>query len=80
MSNQEITLADTEKLDKNSISPPLADPILKLIFESVHTGGLAVESLLNSTLLNSGDPPIAEVVSVTPQKIAQGEGERSYRY
>ena len=41
MSDRETTLADTEKLGKSSISPPLADPILKLIFESVHAGGLA---------------------------------------
>jgi hypothetical protein len=59
--------------------PPLADPVITAIFQDVNVCGLAMKSLLNASLADSDDALISDVVTVTPQRIHTGTGERGYR-
>ncbi|MDR1545926.1 MAG: Rpn family recombination-promoting nuclease/putative transposase [Deltaproteobacteria bacterium] len=58
---------------------PLDDPLFTSIFRDVKCSGLAIKSLLNATLADSGDKPIGEVLTVTPQKVHTGSGWHGYR-
>ncbi|MDR0671481.1 MAG: Rpn family recombination-promoting nuclease/putative transposase [Oscillospiraceae bacterium] len=59
--------------------PPLADPVITAIFQDASVSGLAMKSLLNASLADSGDALISDVVTVTPQRVHTGTGERGYR-
>jgi hypothetical protein len=59
--------------------PPLADPVITAIFQDASVSGLAMKSLLNANLADSGDALISDVVSVTPQRVHTDTGERGYR-
>jgi len=58
---------------------PLSDPVFTAIFQNAEVSGLAMRSLLNATLEDSGDRPISEVVAVTPQAIHSDTSSRGYR-
>ena len=60
---------------------PLADPVAAAIFKDVIVSGLAVQSLTNAVLKNRGRPPVAEICSVTPQRVhpTSGKNSRFYR-
>ena len=76
---------DTLPFDPNSeldarVTPtPLSDPVLTAIFQNAEVSGLAIRSLINATLEDSGDKPIREVVSVTPQSVHSETSTRGFR-
>ena len=61
------------------VPTPLSDPIFTAIFQSVEVSGLAMRSLINATLEDSGDRLIGEVVSVTPQSVHSETSPRGFR-
>ena len=61
------------------VPTPLSDPVLMAIFQDVDVSGLAMGSLVNATLEDSGDKPIGRILSVTPQSLHPTTGERGYR-
>ena len=79
MDDLEAMLADIAKSDESSSLSPLADPVFTGICDNVDTIDLGLESLVNAVLFDSGDPPIAKVLNVTPQRVTRGEGERTCR-
>jgi hypothetical protein len=54
------------EFDLNIVPPPLADPVFLEIFLDSEVSGLAMKSLLNACLADSGDEQIGNVVTVTP--------------
>jgi len=68
-----------EGLDARVTPTPLSDPVLAAIFQDVEVSGLAMGSLLNATLDDSGDMLVGDVISVTPQRVNSGTGTRGYR-
>ena len=68
-----------EGLDAHVTPTPLSDPVLAAIFQDVEVSGLAMRSLLNATLEDSGDMLVGDVISVTPQRVHSGTGMRGYR-
>ena len=73
--NKKIT--DTD--DLNFTPPPLADPVITAIFQDASVSGLAMKSLLNASLADSGDTLISDIITVTPQRVHGNTGERGYR-
>jgi hypothetical protein len=63
-----------------SLTSPLADPVAVAIFQDAHVSGLATKSLVNAVLADLGRPPIATILSVTPQRVrpSEGKGQRFY--
>ena len=53
------------ELDADITPTPLSDPVVTVIFQNAEVSGLAMQSLLNATLGDSGDKPIGKVISVT---------------
>jgi hypothetical protein len=53
----------------------LADPVVAAIFQDANVSGLATKSLANAVLDDLGRPPIAKVLSVTPQRVHASEGK-----
>ena len=68
-----------EELDMHVTPTPLSDPVFEAIFQDAEVSGLAMKSLLNATLEDSGDAPVGDVISVTPQRVHTGTGTRGYR-
>ncbi|MDR2648130.1 MAG: Rpn family recombination-promoting nuclease/putative transposase [Clostridiales bacterium] len=54
----DLTFDPYEELDPRIVPPPLADPVFSAIFQSAEVSGLAMKSLLNATLEDSGDTSI----------------------
>ena len=69
----------SEELDEWITPTPLSDPVLTAIFQNVEVSGLAMRSFLNATLEDSGDTPVSEVVTVTPQSIHSETSSRGFR-
>jgi flagellar biosynthesis/type III secretory pathway protein FliH len=68
-----------EELDAAVTPTPLADPVFTAIFQNAEVSGLAMKSLLNATLEDSGDKPVGEVISVTPQSVHSETSPRGFR-
>jgi hypothetical protein len=68
-----------DELDAAVTPTPLSDPVFTAIFQNADVSGIAMKSLLNATLEDSGDKPVSEVISVTPQSVHSGTSERGYR-
>lgn len=79
MNYDELELNPGDKKTMDVVPTPLSDPVLEAIFQDANVSGLAVWSLINATLLDSGDKPISEILSVTPQKVHPTTGGRGYR-
>ena len=58
---------------------PLSDPVFNAIFQNAEVSALAMRSFINATLEDSGDRPISEVVSVTPQSVHSSTSPRGFR-
>jgi len=65
--------------DDGNPLPPLADPILGVIFRSVEEGGLAMHGLSNDILRDSGDKTIKAIVDMKVQHFQPGGTGRSFR-
>jgi len=77
---EETLLFDPDdELDARITPTPLSDPVFEAIFQDAEVSGLAMKSLLNATLEDSGDMLVGDVISVTPQKVHSGVGTRGYR-
>ena len=79
-------MADDTTKNKNNEEPdewitptPLSDPVLTAIFQNAEVSALAMKSLLNAVLMDSGDTPISEVVSVVPQAVHSDTSPRGFR-
>ncbi|MDR0395945.1 MAG: Rpn family recombination-promoting nuclease/putative transposase [Oscillospiraceae bacterium] len=59
--------------------PPLADPVNAEIFSSKEQAGLAMQTLLNDVLEDSGDTRIGKIITLIPQKYKPAAQGRSYR-
>ncbi|GHV07431.1 hypothetical protein FACS1894217_08280 [Clostridia bacterium] len=59
--------------------PPLADPVISMIFKNEDVSGLAMLELVNAVLADSGDKPISQIINVTPQPFYPDAQSRSYR-
>jgi hypothetical protein len=70
---------DLGESDPGKTPSPLADPVLMAIFQDVAVSGLAMKSLLNANLADSGDVLINDVQSVTPQRVHTDTSGRGYR-
>jgi hypothetical protein len=46
--------------------PPLADPVISMIFKNEDVSGLAMLELVNAVLADSGDKPVSKILNVTP--------------
>jgi predicted transposase/invertase (TIGR01784 family) len=68
-----------DELDIRITPPPLADPVFSKLFQNAEVGGLAMKELLNATLEDSGDVPIGDIISLTPQSLHSDTSERAYR-
>jgi len=68
-----------EELDVWITPTPLSDPVITAIFQNAEVSGLAMRSFLNATLGDSGDNPVREVVTVTPQSIHSETSSRGFR-
>ena len=69
----------TGELDARVTPTPLSDPVITAIFQNADVSGLAMRSLLNATLDDSGDSLVSEVVSVTPQSVHTDTSMRGFR-
>ncbi|MCL1913017.1 MAG: hypothetical protein FWG10_03830 [Eubacteriaceae bacterium] len=58
---------------------PLSDPVFTAIFQNAAVSGLAMKSLLNAAMDDSGDKAVGEVISVTPQSVHSETGMRGFR-
>ena len=58
--------------------PPLADPVNAEIFSSVEQAGLAMRTLLNDVLDDSGDFRIEKILYLIPEKYIPSTPDRSY--
>ena len=58
---------------------PLSKPILEAVFQNADVSGLAVKSLINAVLMDSGDKPIGDVMSVIPELVHTETSSRGYR-
>ena len=75
-----LIINDTGSVLENWITPtPLSDPVFAKIFQNAEVSGIAVRSLINATLEDSGDRQIGAVVSVTPQSIHSDTSPRGFR-
>ena len=80
MTNETLSSFDPDvELEAWIMPTPLSDPVFTAIFQSADVSGLAMKSLLNATLEDSGDKPVSEVISVTPQSIHAETSMRGYR-
>ena len=79
MTNESGLFDQGYELDEWITPPPLSDPVLTAIFQNAEVSGLAMRSFLNATLEDSGDKPISEVVTVTPQSIHSETSSRGFR-
>ena len=79
MIDDELKLYPDDEAAANIVPTPLSDPVLMAIFQDVDVSGLAMGSLVNATLQDSGDNPISEIISVTPQRVHPSTGDRGYR-
>jgi len=68
-----------EELDEWITPTPLSDPVLTAIFQNAEVSGLAMRSFLNATLEDSGDMPVSEVLTVTPQSVHSDTSSRGFR-
>jgi len=74
-----IGFGPDDELDPRIVPPPLADPVFTAIFQNAEVGGLAMKSLLNATLNDSGDTLVSDVYSVTPQSVHSETSKRGFR-
>jgi predicted transposase/invertase (TIGR01784 family) len=79
MADNTMLFDPNEELDAKVTPTPLSDPVLTAIFQNVEVSGLAMRSLINATLEDSGDKPISEVVTLTPQSIHSETSARGFR-
>jgi predicted transposase/invertase (TIGR01784 family) len=77
--DQPLNYSLEDELDPRVAPTPLADPVFTKLFQNVEVGGLAMKELVNATLEDSGDVPISDILSLTPQKIHSDTSERAYR-
>ena len=68
-----------EELEEWVTPTPLSDPVLTAIFQNADVSALAMRSFLNAALEDGGDPPVSEVVAVTPQSVHSDTSERGFR-
>ncbi|MCL2165552.1 MAG: hypothetical protein FWH55_14465, partial [Oscillospiraceae bacterium] len=79
MTDDIIQFDPGNELDEWITPTPLSDPVLTAIFQNAEVSGLAMRSFLNATLEDSGDMPVSEVVTVTPQSIHSETSARGFR-
>ena len=79
MTNGTSSIDPSEQLEEWITPTPLSDPVFTAIFQNVETGGLAMRSLLNATLADSGDKQIIEIVTLTPQSVHSDTSSRGFR-
>ena len=79
MADNTLQFDPNEELDAQVTPTPLSDPVLTAIFQNAEVSGLAMRSLINATLEDSGDKPISEVLSLTPQSIHSETSARGFR-
>jgi len=77
--DKENNIQNKPATDDGKPLPPLADPVNAEIFSSVEQAGIAMRTLLNDVLHDSGDPPIARILHLIPQKYEPSAQDRSYR-
>ena len=79
MTNGTFSFDPCTELEEWVTPTPLSDPIFTAIFQDVDTAGLAMRSLLNATLTDSGDKQIMEIVTLTPQSVHSETSSRGFR-
>jgi hypothetical protein len=79
MLTEDMQFDSDDELEEWITPTPLSDPVFSAIFQSVEVSGLAMGSLLNATMEDSGDGPISEVVTVTPQREHSETSSRGFR-
>ena len=79
MADDTLRFDPDEELEEWITPTPLSDPVLAAIFQNAEESGLAMGSLLNATLEDSGDMPVGEVVKVTPQSVHSETSSRGFR-